>query len=248
MTTESDHRTPASPALDLPGVHRSPNIQTDADVYEVENNAVDPDQLIEREMWRIAPWDDKVVLDLGSGTGFHVPRFHRRASHVIGIEPHGASHLRAMARASSLGLERASLVRGSAVDIPLRDASVDVVHARFAYFFGPGCEPGLAELQRVVRPNGTAFIIDNDLSGGEFAAWLRMEPAWADVSPSKSEEFFRKHGFKIERIQSEWRFKRREDLEAVVRLEFSADVADRILRQHSGTRVSYQFLLIYRRY
>ena len=41
---------------------------------------------------------------------------------------------------------------------PLPDASVDVVHARWAYFFGPGCEPGLAELDRVVRRGGTALV------------------------------------------------------------------------------------------
>ena len=64
--------------------------------------------------------------------------------------------------------------QGTAQAIPLPDASVDVVHARWAYFFGPGCEPGLAELDRVVRRGGTAFVIDNDASRSTFGGWFRQ--------------------------------------------------------------------------
>lgn len=230
----------------LPGVHAAPNIQSDADVYEIENRAVDPDQLIEQAMWRIAPWDNKVVLDLGSGAGFHLPRFHDQASHVIGVEPHGPSHLIAARRIASLELERASVLRGSAAAIPLADSSVDVVHARFAYFFGEGSEPGLCELERVIRPGGTAFIIDNDPTDGTFAEWLEMNEAFYDFDLSGAEHFYQQEGFTIERIASEWRFQSREDLEAVVRLEFPPEIAERILQDHEGLRVSYHYLLMHK--
>ena len=233
---------------DLPGVHLAPNIQSAPDVYEIENRAADPERRIEAAMARVAPWDGKVVLDLGAGTGFHVPRFHESAAHVIAVEPHGPSRLRAMARVASLGLERASVLMGSAELLPLRDASVDVAHARFAYFFGPGCEPGLAELARVIRPGGASFIIDNDLRGGTFGAWLRRTPGWRDVDPGVIEGFWRQHGFEIESIPSEWRFGSRDDLEAVVHLEFPAEVAADILREHKGASVDYHYLLAYRRY
>jgi SAM-dependent methyltransferase len=246
MSDGTDDR--AEPLFSLPGVHASPNIQTDADVYETENRAVDPERRIEAAMWRIAPWADKVVLDLGSGTGFHIPRFHETASHVIGVEPHGPSHVRAMSRVATLGIERVSLIRASAAELPLRDASVDIVHARFAYFFGPGCEPGLTELARVIRPGGTAFIIDNDLTGGTFAEWLRLSPDGQDVDPGAHEQFFEYHGFTIERIKSEWRFASRADLESVVRIEFPADIASRILAGHLGTWLSYHYLLMHRTY
>lgn len=232
----------------LPGVHPAPNIQRAPDVYETENRAVDPAQLIEQAMERIAPWQGKIVVDLGAGTGFHLPRFAARAAHVIGVEPHGPSRLRAMARCCALGLENVSVMTGSAAQVWLSDASVDIVHARFAYFFGPGCEPGLRELERILRPGGTAFIVDNNLRRGTFAAWLRRVPSFAALDPDALDRFWREQGFACEAIASEWRFEHRADLEAVVRNEFPPEVAEQILAEHHDLSVPYVYNLYYKRY
>ena len=77
-----------------------------------------------------------------------------------------------MQRVARLGLERGSVLAGSAEQLVLADHMVGVAHARFAYFFGPGCEPGLAELARVIRPGGTAFIVDDDWRTGP------LRPGW----------------------------------------------------------------------
>ena len=235
-------------AWDLPGVHQSPNIQGDPVVYELENRAADPDGLLEAAMAAIAPWAGRVVLDLGAGTGFHLPRFHAGAAHVVAIEPHGPSRLRAMARVVALGLECTSVVAGSAERIPLPDASVDVAHARFAYFFGPGCEPGLAELARVIRPGGTAFVIDKDLRGGTFADWLRRSPRYPQTDPAVTEGFWAAQGFALTRVASEWRFADRATFAAVVRLEFGEALAEQLLAEHRGTRVTCHLCLYHRRY
>ena len=79
---------------------------------------------------------------------------------MIGVEPH--PDLVALAARRTRALPNVTVLPGTAQAMPLPDASVDVVHARWAYFFGPGCEPGLRELDRVVRRGGTAFVIDND--------------------------------------------------------------------------------------
>jgi SAM-dependent methyltransferase len=232
----------------LPGVHPAPNIQSDPDVYEIENLAVDPEGLIEAAMQAVAPWPAKIILDLGAGTGFHIARFHVEAAHVIAVEPHGPSRLRAMARAVRAGLANASVMTGSAERILLPDHSEDIAHARFAYCFGPGCEPGLAELARVIRPGGAAFIIDNDLRYGTFAAWLRRAPYWRDQNPAVIEQFWADQGFTRTSIASEWLFINRADLEAVVHLEFPAALAEEILAEHPGTRVEYYYNLYHRRY
>ena len=45
-------------------------------------------------------------------------------------------------------LPNVSVLTGMAESLPVPDASVDVVHARWAYFFGPGSEPGLPDSAR----------------------------------------------------------------------------------------------------
>ena len=88
------------------------------------------------------------------------------------MEPDGRLRLLVMQRVARLGLERVSVLAGSAEQLVLADHMVGVAHARFAYFFGPGCEPGLAELARVIRPGGTAFIVDDDWRTGP------LRPGW----------------------------------------------------------------------
>src|SRR5262245_59714128 len=97
-------------------------------------------------------YDDSVVLDVGSGTGFHLPAFAETASRVIGVEPHPALVLGARRR--TRGLPNVDVLKGAAQALPVATASADVVHARWAYFFGPGCEPGLREVDRVLRRGG----------------------------------------------------------------------------------------------
>ena len=66
----------------------SPNIWRYPAVYEIENRGVDPDGVLETAMRDIRPWDDATVLDIGCGSGFHLPRFAAAAASVIGVEPH----------------------------------------------------------------------------------------------------------------------------------------------------------------
>lgn len=232
----------------LAGVHQAPNIQTSSEIYEIENDAADPEHKIEAAMWAIHPWKDQVVLDLGAGTGFHVPRFHTEAAHVFAMEPHDESRLKIMSRVAALNMAHVSVMAGSAEQILLPDSSIDIVHARFAYFFGSKNEPGLVELARVLRPGGTAFIIDNDLRNGLFAQWLQRHPNFSHVSADGVEDFWHTHGFHLQRIQSEWRFQNRADLEAVVKLEFGNELGSQLLNEHKQLEVEYHYCLYYRQF
>ncbi|GGF45404.1 hypothetical protein GCM10011519_19130 [Marmoricola endophyticus] len=192
----------------------------------------------------LAPWDDRTVLDLGCGSGFHLPRWadsaYGRAQSVIGVEPHGG--LVAMARRRTAGEPRIDVRQGSATDLPLPDASVDVIHARWAYFFGPGCEPGLREVDRVLRRGGTAFVIDNDGSRSTFGGWFRR--GYPDIDHDRVVRFWRARGWERHPLTIRWSFTRREDFEAVVRIEFDRRTADAVLAEHltppgDGVEVDY---------
>ena len=181
-------------------------------------------------------WTGRAVLDIGCGTGFHLPRFASTAASVVGVEPH--PDLVALARRRTRALPTVAVHQGIAQALPLPDASVDVAHARWSYFFGPGCEPGLAELDRVVRRGGVALVIDNDSTRSTFGSWFRRSypelPAAATV-----ERFWSTHGWTRTPVDMGWRFSSRADLESVVRIEFDATTAEAILADHSGTEVDY---------
>jgi len=222
----------------------SPNIWHSPDVYEIENRGVDPQGLIETAMAGIHDWTGQRVLDVGCGSGFHLPRFARSAGTVVGIEPHQPLADLARQRVLALRLDNTSVLDGAAQLLPLADDSVDVVHARWAYFFGPGCEPGLAEVERVLRPGGTAFVIDNDASRSTFGGWFRR--AMPAHDPVAVERFWARQGWSRERIDMRWSFGSRADFESVLRIEFPETLADGILAEHEGTEVDYAVSLWWR--
>ncbi|HET8961847.1 class I SAM-dependent methyltransferase [Nocardioides sp.] len=217
------------------GAIPSPNIWRHTATYEIENRAVDRTGRLEDEMRAIDDWAGRDVLDVGCGTGFHLPRFAATAASVTGVEPHG--DLAALARRRTRSWPSVTVLKGTAQDLPVADGSVDVVHARWAYFFGPGCEPGLAELDRVVRRGGTAFVIDNDATRSTFGRWFRR--GYPSVDPQSVERFWSTRGWRRTPVDVEWHFDSRADLESVVRIEFNRELADQIIREHEGTTVDY---------
>ena len=216
-------------------IRPSPNIWHHPQVYEIENRAFDRPGAVTSLIGSLAPWADRDVLDIGCGTGFHLPLFAETARSVTGVEPH--PDLAAIARRRVRRLANVVVLDGSATSLPVPDASVDVTHARWAYFFGPGCEPGLLELDRVMRPGGRAFVIDNDPTRSTFGGWFRR--GYPDVDPDVVATFWHDQEWGRHPIETAWTFDSREDLEAVVRIEFNAEVATEILAGHQGTEVDY---------
>jgi ubiquinone/menaquinone biosynthesis C-methylase UbiE len=212
------------------GAVASPNIWHHPATYELENRAFDPDGLVEAAMQARADWAGRTVLDLGCGTGFHLPRFAATAARVVGVEPH--PDLVALARRRTRSLTNVEVLAGTAQEIPLPDASVDIVHVRWAYFFGPGSEPGLREIARVVRRGGTAFVIDNDGTRSTFGRWFGW--GYPKVDSAEVERFWARHGWTRAPVMTQWSFASEEDLAAVVRIEFDRDVAERVLLEHAA--------------
>ena len=221
------------------GAVPSPNIWNDPHVYELENQGVDPDRVIEGVLSAVRPWGGATVLDIGCGTGFHLPRFAETAARVVGVEPH--LDLVRWARLRCRGLPTVSVVQGSAQALPVPDASIDVAHARWSYFFGPGCEPGLRELRRVMRAGGSAFVIDNDAARSTFGRWF------ARALPSHDQDaidaFFAREGWTTTRHDIRWSFDSRADFEQVVRIEFRPALAEAILAEHPGSDVDYAIVI-----
>lgn len=208
-------------------VHPSPNIWYHAETYELENRVQDVDGAIWHELARRAPWSGGDVVDLGCGDGFHLPRMAAEARSVLGVEPHAPLVRRAEQRIADLS--HVAVRRGRAQRIPLPDASVDVVHARTAYFFGPGCGAGLREVDRVLRPGGVFAIVDLDTRHAPYGEWMRADLPHYD--PDAVDAFFADAGFACTRVETRWVFPDADAVGAVLGIEFSPRVAARAVAE-----------------
>lgn len=208
----------------------SPNIWHWPHLYEVENRAQDVDGVVFDALAEVADWRGRDVLDVGCGAGFHLPVFAAAARSVVGVEPHPP--LVAAAR-DRVGADPAiTVLAGSAEALPLPDASVDVVHARTAYFFGPGCGAGILEAMRVLRPGGVLAIVDLDATVAPYGTWMRADLPHYD--PAVVESFFAAQGFTMRRVRTRWLFEDRAAMRAVFGIEFSAKVAARAFAETPG--------------
>jgi ubiquinone/menaquinone biosynthesis C-methylase UbiE len=190
-------------------------------------------------MRTLAPWQGKTLVDLGCGTGYWLPVYADEGATVVGLEP----DLRLLEVAARRD-RRVHVVPGSAEHLPFRDASIDVVHARFAYFWPPHCAAGLAEALRVLRPGGALVVVDNDQRHGEFADLLSAAANAAQGRAEVTDSWWAGRGAERIEVMSSWQFTSRGDLEAVLRLEFPGPVADRWLASNpSRSSLTYGYVL-----
>jgi SAM-dependent methyltransferase len=227
-------------AAAVPDFKAAPNQGGNIELYEAENQALDPEGHVLAAMRARAPWSGRTLVDLGCGSGYWLSGYADEAAEVIGVEPDPRLLVLAADRDP-----RARVLHGSAEHIPLPDQSVDVVHARFAYFFPPAGEAGLAEVMRVLRPGGTLVVVGNDLRAGEFAELVRAaQGALVPAGGKETDAWWAARGADRSTVRSSWRFTSRADFEAVLRMEFPLKVADPWLAAHpAAVGLSYSYAL-----
>jgi len=101
-----------------------------------------------------------VGIDLGSGPGTLIVELCKRTQlHWINadINPYFFGPFLALAEARGVG-GRVSAVLADAQNLPFRDDYADVVVSRGSYHFWPDLRKALAEIYRVLKPGGVAYI------------------------------------------------------------------------------------------
>lgn len=218
----------------------APNLADNPEIYELENEALQRDGRLDVALYSIAPWDGQVLLDIGCGSGFWLPRYAERAEQVIGVEPD--QQLLDLASRRVRSLRTIDVRHGSAEHLPVDECSVDLVHARFAYFFGAGAERGLNEVARVLKPGGVFLAVDNSWSDGDFARLLRASTVGnATIDPDETRRWWEQRGARRHEVEGGWTAKSSDELERVLRIEFPSEVVTDFVENHQGSSLTYRF-------
>ncbi len=104
----------------------------------------------------------EVVVDLGAGTGLLTLPAAERAATVFAVDYSEPMLERVEARACAAGRDNVECVVADLREVPLDDASADVVISSYAFHHlrDEGKELALAEARRILRPGGRMVICD----------------------------------------------------------------------------------------
>ncbi|MEV5714211.1 arsenite methyltransferase [Amycolatopsis mediterranei] len=105
----------------------------------------------------------ETVLDLGSGGGLDVLLSARRVGptgRAIGVDMTDEMLTLARRHAAQAGVTNAEFIKGTIEQIPLPDASVDVVISNCVIALSPDKRAVFTEIARVLRPGGRMGITD----------------------------------------------------------------------------------------
>jgi len=236
-------------------IYNYPGAQDQA-TYDLENAIADPTRRIEQFIQSRIALDGIALADIGAGGGYHACLYAAQAAHVFAVEPAPAMVRQLYERMAAQGVTNLSVLVADAEAIPLRDQLVDVVHSRFAYFFGPerpgevrSCAPGIAEALRILKTGGYFFIIDNAHTSGQFAAFLEQYAytrGRARAFQDANDAFYAGHSFQHTTIESTWTAPDRTTLRQVVAMEFPPAAVEPIMAQVTGASLSYHYRVYYR--
>lgn len=141
-------------------------------------NGEDPDYFVGRR-----------CLDVGCGGGRYTIALARLgAEHVIGVdvgEP-GLEDARRRAEALGLGADRVEFRWATALALPFPDASFDFVCCSGVLHHTPNVAAGLAEIHRVLRPGGSAYLLLYGDGGLYWPLTLVMRPLAATLGVAET--------------------------------------------------------------
>ena len=100
------------------------------------------------------------IVELGCGTAYFSARLARRGARVVGVDPTPAQLETARRMQRETGLEF-PLIEAAGEDVPLPDASFDIVHSEYGASIWADPYEWIPEAARLLRPEGRLIFLRN---------------------------------------------------------------------------------------
>ena len=151
------------------------------------------------------------VLEIGAGTGLNLAHYSDDVSELVLLEPEPAMRRRLARRLRRVGRE-AELLDASAECLPFADASFDTVVCTLVLCTVPAPDRALAEIGRVLAPDGRLLFIEHVRAESPRLARLQdrlLEP-WRRFACGcrcnrATVELMRASGFDVDAREASWR-------------------------------------------
>jgi ubiquinone/menaquinone biosynthesis C-methylase UbiE len=150
------------------------------------------------------------VLETGIGSGLNLPLYGEGVDLLVGLDPSEGLLSMANRRAAGAGV-RTALLQGTAMHIPLGDATVDTVVLTWTLCSIPDPEPALREIRRVLEPSGALLFAEHGLSPEPaIERWQhRLTPMWRHVAGGchldrKIDDLIRLAGFELSELRTDY--------------------------------------------
>ncbi len=117
------------------------------------------------------------VLEIGGGTGANLPHY-RSAERVVVTEPDPFMREKLLSKLAQAQVP-VEVSDAGAQKLPFGDDSFDAVVSTLVLCTVPDQRAALAEIQRVLRPEGALIFMEHVRGSGRVARWQdRIEPLW----------------------------------------------------------------------
>lgn len=152
---------------------KSKNYYEENDIYEIFSIAEDyPNKIFDYLYPKIK---NKIVLDLGCGTGKFMLKFYKDAIKYYGLD---LSEKQLDIAKNKVKGENVEFICCGAENIPLPNNSIDVIIS--TWVLGTILEvdrrnKAIEEMKRVLKKDGVIFLVENDI-GGEFETFRNRYP------------------------------------------------------------------------
>ena len=105
------------------------------------------------------------VLDVGCGVGSIALDLAPRIApgRIVGVDADEGQLEAAQRSAAERGIDNATFVTASVYELPFEDSTFDVVYANAVLMYVREQVRALAEMRRILRPDGVAAVTDDDL-------------------------------------------------------------------------------------